>query len=65
MVKAKGNPSGKAEIVKATTIINTSFNSLPFNTKIMVKITATIIKRRLICFENFSILIVKGDFSSF
>ena len=64
MVKARGNPSGKAETVSATTIIKTSLNLLPLKINNIVKITETTIKIKLICLENFSILIVRGDFSS-
>ena len=64
IVRASGNPSGKADKVRATTNIKTSFMSLLFVSNIIVKIIARIKTIILICLENFSTRIVKGDFSS-
>ena len=63
-VKANGNPSGIADTDKAITAKNISFpgNPLLNNTIVIIRATIKIIKH--ICFENFSIRIVSGDFSS-
>ena len=64
IVSANGSPSGIADTDKATTVRKIDLFSYPLEYKIttdIIEITMIII---LICLENFSILIVSGDFSS-
>ena len=58
-------PSGIADTVRAITDKNISLFGKPFDFKINIIIKEIITINKLICFENFSILIVSGDFSSF
>ena len=65
IVSASGNPSGIADTAKAITDSNISLKGSPLNTNNIAIIKAIIIINKLICLENSSTLIVKGDFSSF
>ena len=58
------NPSGIAETVNAITVDNISANLYPLKNKNIDTIIAKIKNAKLICFENFSILITNGVFES-
>ena len=64
IVSARGSPSGIAETERAITEVNILIPSYPFIFKIIEIIIAINIVIKLICFENFSILIVSGDLVS-
>ncbi len=64
IVRAKGKPSGIAETARAITDKKISLYGTPFMISNVVVIIATIKTKILICFDNFSTLIVSGDFSS-